>query len=553
MAVLVGIGFLAGVITAVSPCVLPVLPIVLAGSATGGRRRPLAIVAGLALSFGVFTLFAAWILDRLGLPKDLLRNVAIGLLFLLAASLIVPQLGTLLERPFYRFSRLRAKSDLGSGFLLGASLGLVFVPCAGPVLGVIATSAATFEFGVRTIVLTAAYALGVAVPMLLIATGGQRAAEHTKAFRVHAREFRAALGVVIAASAFAVVFHVDEKAQTAFSNYTNWFQGKVERSAAASHALGRVNPRDPNAVSRAAGSNSLDDVGRAPDFVGISRWFNTPDDRPLSMAGLRGKVVLVDFWTYTCINCLRTLPHVEGWYDRYRNDGLVVVGVHTPEFAFEAVPSNVQGAINRLGVHYPVALDPAYGTWNAYGNQYWPADYLVDRRGHVRHVHFGEGDYGQTEDAIRTLLAERVRRLPPRVRAPDLTPRHAMTPESYLGADRLDANVGMRARAGRSFRYRLPRRILLNGLAFGGTWRIEGRRAVAGRGARLRLHFLARDVYLVLSGHGRVRVRVNGGLVRSVPVTANRLYTLVRLPQLSEGVLDLTFTPGVSAYAFTFG
>jgi cytochrome c biogenesis protein CcdA/thiol-disulfide isomerase/thioredoxin len=553
MAVLVGIGFLAGVITAISPCVLPVLPIVLAGSAAGGRRRPVAVVAGLALSFAVFTLFAAWILDRLGLPKDLLRNIAIGLLFLLAASLIVPQLGTILERPFYRFSRFRTRGDLGSGFLLGASLGLVFVPCAGPVLGVIATSAASLEFGVRTLVLTAAYAVGIAVPMLAIAIGGQRAVARTKAFRAHAREFRAALGVVIAAGAFAVVFHVDEKAQTAFSNYTDWFQGKVERSATANHALAKVIPSDPNAVSRAAGSSSLDDFGRAPNFVGISHWFNTPNDRPLTMAGLRGKVVLVDFWTYTCINCLRTLPHVEGWYDRYRKDGLVIVGVHTPEFAFEAVPSNVRGAIHRLGVRYPVALDPAYGTWNAYGNRYWPAEYLIDRRGHVRDAHFGEGDYGGTETAIRALLSERVRRLPARVRAPDLTPRHRMTPESYVGAERLESNAGMPVHVGKWFRYRLPSAVPLNGLAFGGRWRVEQRAAVAGPGARLRLHFLARDVYLVLSGHGRVRVALNGGFVRSVPVRANRLYTLLRLSQLSEATLDLAFTPGVSAYAFTFG
>jgi len=553
MALLLGIGFLAGIITAISPCVLPVLPILLAGSASGGRRRPFAIVAGLTISFAVFTLFAAWILDKLGLPRDLLRNIAIALLFILAASLIVPRLGTLLERPFYRFSRLRSNRDLGGGFLLGASLGLVFVPCAGPVLGAITVSAASLEFGLRTLALTVAYSLGVAVPMLLIATSGQRAAERTKAFRVHARELRTALGVVIAVGALAIVFHIDTKAQTALNDYTGWFQSKVERSATASRELDKVVRSDPKGASRAAESASLDDFGPAPNFVGISRWFNTPEDRSLSISGLRGKVVLVDFWTYTCINCLRTLPHVIGWYDRYRNDGLVVVGVHTPEFAFEAVPSNVGAAVKRLGVDYPVALDPEYATWNAYANRYWPAKYLIDRRGHVRYAHFGEGEYDKTEDAIRALLAERVTRLPDRVSEPDPTPTHTTTPETYLGSSRLASNAGLQAREGRWFRYPLPGSVPQDQLAFGGTWRIEPQRALAGPGARLRLHFYAQNVYLVLSGKGRVRVSVNGSYARTVAVASNRLYTLLRLPQLSEGILDLAFSGSVGAYAFTFG
>jgi cytochrome c biogenesis protein CcdA/thiol-disulfide isomerase/thioredoxin len=553
MVVLLGIGFLAGIITAISPCVLPVLPIVLAGSAAGGRRRPLAIVAGLTLSFAVFTLFAAWLLDTLGLPRDLLRNIAIALLFLLAATLIVPQLGEVLERPLYRFSRMRTSRDLGGGFLLGASLGLVFVPCAGPVLGAITVSAATLEFGVRTIALTLAYSLGIAVPMLIVAAAGQRASERTKLFRLHAREVRTALGVVIAVGALAIVFNLDTKAQTALSDYTGWFQDRVERTGAASKALASVSGGTEGRAARAGERSSLADYGPAPDFVEITNWFNTPRDAPLTLSALRGKVVLIDFWTYTCINCLRTLPHVKAWYDRYRTDGLVVVGVHTPEFAFEGEAANVRGAVSRLGVRYPVALDRDYGTWNAYGNQYWPAKYLIDRRGHVRYAHFGEGDYGQTESAIRTLLRERKGTLPGRIRRPDPTPTHATTPESYLGSARLTRNGGMLIQDGRWAPYRLPASLPKDYLAFGGNWRVDPERAVAGPDARLRLHFTAQDVFLVLSGKGRVRVAVNGSYVRTVHVRANQLYTLARLPHLTEGVLDLAFTPGVSAYAFTFG
>ena len=552
MLVLLGIGFLAGIITAISPCVLPVLPILLAGSATGGRRRPYAIIAGLVVSFAVFTLFAAWILDQLGLPEDLLRDIAISLLFLLAASLVVPQLATLLERPFVRFSRMGTRRELGGGFLLGASLGLVFVPCAGPVLAAITASAASLDFGVRTVGLTIAYSAGAAVPMLVIAAGGHRAAERTKAFRTHAREVRAALGVVIAAGALAIVFNVDTRAQTAVSNYTDWLQGKVERSAAAKRALDSVaGPR--RGAARASEAEGLDDFGRAPNFARIEEWLNTPGERPLTIAQLRGKVVLVDFWTYTCINCLRTLPHVEGWYRNYRDYGLVVVGVHTPEFAFEHVRANVRAAVDRLDVTYPVALDNRYGTWRAYSNEYWPAKYLIDRRGHVRYAHFGEGKYDETEDAIRALLAERAGRLPGELRERDPTPKHLTTPETYLGNARMQFNAGMEAEPDRWALYRLPSDVPLNGFALGGRWKVEQERAVAGHGARLRLHFYAQNVFLVLSGTGAVRVAVNGAFVKSVPVGANRLYTLLRLPQVTEAVLDLDLTPGVAAYAFTFG
>src|ERR671933_288756 len=400
MILLLGVGFLAGVLTAISPCVLPVLPILLAGGAAGGRRRPYAIVAGLVLSFATFTLTTAWLIDRLGLPDDLLRNVALALLFVVAATLLHPRLGELAERPFLPLTRRRP--------------------------------------------------------------GG---------------------------------------------------------------------------------------LGRAPDFRRISHWLNTPGDRPLSLAGLRGKVVLVDFWTYSCINCLRTLPHLRAWDTAYRGDGLVIVGVHTPEFAFERDLSNVRGATKRLGVRYPVALDNGYGTWDAYSNQYWPAEYLIDRRGHVRHVHFGEGDYEGTERAIRSLLAVRAQAPP----VADRTPTEQTTPESYLGYERLDRYAGSPVVQDREASYRFPARLGAGELAYAGRWRVEGQRIVAGRDARLRLRFRARNVFLVLGGRGVVRASVDGRPVGTVRVAADRLYTLVSGPRLRSGLLELRFSPGVEAYAFTFG
>ena len=545
MVLLLLIGFLAGVVTAISPCVLPVLPILLAGGAAGGRRRPYAIVAGLVLSFAVFTLTTAWIVERLGLPDDFLRNAALVLLFVVAATLLVPRLGALLERPFLPLTRLRPAGSSG-GFVLGASLGLVFVPCAGPILAYITTRAASEHLNAKAVLLTVAYALGAAVPMLLVALGGRGISA-----RLRSPLVRPALGVVMALAGLAIVFHVDTKAQTALGGYTNHIQNVIERNHYVDRHLhgGRSGPK---LVAAAAGAQPAD-YGAAPDFDGISHWLNTPGDRPLSLASLRGKVVLVDFWTYSCINCLRTLPHLEAWDKAYRKDGLVVVGVHTPEFAFEHSLSNVQEATRRLGVRYPVALDNDYATWNAYSNEYWPAEYLLDRRGHLRNFHFGEGEYDRTERLIRTLLAMSGRQLPTAAAIADRTPMALTTPESYLGYQRLARYSGSKVVPERLASYRFPVSLPQDHLAYAGSWRIGSERIVAGANARLRLRFRAHDVYLVLGGRGSVRALVDGRAARTVRVTADRLYTLVSGKKLRDALLELRFSPGVEAYAFTFG
>jgi thiol-disulfide isomerase/thioredoxin len=262
--------------------------------------------------------------------------------------------------------------------------------------------------------------------------------------------------------------------------------------------------------------------------------------------------VLVDFWTYSCINCLRTLPHLKAWDAAYRKAGLVIVGVHTPEFAFEHVVSNVRKATSDLGVRYPVAVDDHYRTWQAYQNGAWPTEYLVDRSGRVREIKEGEGRYDETEHSIRELLGESPNARLASIR--DTTPQHLTTPESYLGWSRLERYAGSQIVPNREAGYRFPREIALNELAYAGSWRVERERIVAGHGARLRLHFLAQDVYLVLSGRGRLQVLVGARPVKTIRVRGlSRLYTLLRYPGLSEGALELRFTPWISAYAFTFG
>jgi thiol-disulfide isomerase/thioredoxin len=358
---------------------------------------------------------------------------------------------------------------------------------------------------------------------------------------------RPAMGVVIALTAVGIALGLDRPFQTAVPGYTAAFQEQVEDSAFTRRKLGELTG------ARVAEDGRLADFGPAPDLDGIVGWINS---EPRTLASLRGRVVVVDFWTYSCINCLRTLPYLKAWDAAYRDDGLTILGVHSPEFAFERKGDNVRAAVRDLGIRYPVALDNEFETWNAYANRYWPAKYFIDRRGHLRFAHFGEGAYDESERVIRRLLAEggSAPAAAARVRGGETASAGEITPESYLGFERLDRYAGSPLRPDRPAAYSFPRtRLPLHHLAFDGRWRIEGERAVAGLGARLQLRFRARDIHLVLSGRGAVEVFVDGRRVRTVRVAGDRLYTLVRGSRVREGLLELRFAPGVAAYAFTFG
>ena len=546
MLLLLGVAFVAGIVTALSPCVLPVLPIVLAGGATGGSRRPFAVVAGLVVSFTVFSLTAATLLTALGLPDDLLRNLAIAVVVVVGLGLLWPRLGDLLGRPFYALAR-RPPSDTGGGFVLGLSLGLLFTPCAGPVIAAVATVAATQDLTLSAFAITLAYGLGAGLVLLGFALAARRGLSLPGA-RAHAPAIRRALGAAVLAVAVLMVLGVDKKLQTRVPEYTRSLQG-LEESAAAQGEL-----EDLVGSPGLADEQQLDDFGIAPEFRAIEEWINS---EPLTMAGLRGKVVLLDFWTYSCINCLRTLPHLTAWDDAYRDDGLVIVGVHTPEFAFEREPDNVRRAVRDHGIDYPVALDPDFGTWEAWQNRYWPAKYFVDRRGHIRYAHFGEGDYEESERVIRQLLAEGQDGPLVSGAIEDATPTGPQTPESYLGYGRIDRFVGSSIQPDREAAYTIPQFVPLHGLAYGGRWRVEEERIVAGEDARLRLHFKGGDVFLVLgtsAGPETAEVTLDGERVGTVAVTQDDIYTLARIPgENNEHVLDLRLSPGTEAYAFTFG
>ena len=573
---LVLIGLVGGIITGLSPCVLPVLPVIFLGGGAGAaaeagakaeagaaagsrragpeaaRRRPYLIVAGLTLSFAVFTLFGSWILASLHLPDDAIRWAGLVLLVLVGLGLLVPPLGHLLERPFYRFPQ-RLSGTGGNGFVLGIALGAVFVPCAGPVLAAITVAGATDHIGLRTIGLTPGFAVGTAIPLLAFALAGRGLSQRLGAFRRHQGAFRAVSGVVMIVLAVALTFNLSDIIQRDIPNYTQAVGNSLEKGAAAPAAGTSVSLQDCQTAALYGGSG-IENCGAAPAFKGIQQWFNTPGGKPVSLASLKGKVVIVDFWAYSCINCQRELPHVEAWYKNYAGDGLEVVGVQTPEYAFEHVPSNVLAGARRLGLTFPVALDDSYDTWNAYDNQSWPAAYLIDATGKIRFVSVGEGDYPQEEQIIRQLLlaAHPGTALPQATNVPDTTPDNPdQSPETYLGSERAQYYDGT---SYSTSRFAFPASLAAHSFALAGPWAIAPQSITAGKGgAEIRLAYNASYVYLDVGGSGTLTVS-SGGASRIIPVSgAPDIYTVATAHPARNGTVTIKLSPGLAAYSFTFG
>lgn len=584
MLLLVLFGLIAGAATALSPCVLPVLPIVLSGGVTGGRRRPLGIVLGLTATFTFATVALAYVISALGLPDTLVRTLAIVTLIGFGVVLMVPALAARVEG---WASRMTARSGgtragggdgLWSGVVLGAGLGLVYAPCAGPILAGVITTSASQSFTGGRLAIALAYGVGTGIVLYGLMLGGRRL---TRPLSRRSGRFQIAMGLVMVVLGIGMLNNLDLRFQAAIASDLPSFlvdpSGAIERSDAAQKRLAELRGGSNRLQQAAAAATAtgkptgsrLPVLGTAPQLVGTQRWFNTPGGQPLKLSALRGHVVLLDFWTYTCINCLRTIPAIRTLSSRYRPDGLEVIGIHSPEFPFEKSAGNVEAAIGREQIHYPVVQDNDLATWNAYGNQYWPAQYLIDAQGRVRYTSFGEGQDDQTEQAVRSLLTEAGH--PPHGRSGALgaiaPSTSTQTPESYLGASRADRIANGALRPGPIAFGAPPRDLPANEIAFSGRWQIGDDQATAIGGAGLALHFDARRVFLVLRASrpgALVDVRldgrpigardagsdVHGGQVR---VDAQRLYTLVDLPRVGEHRLDLRLAPGVSAYAFTFG
>ncbi len=559
---LLAVAFLGGLLTIVSPCILPVLPLVLTRAGQPFRRSGLPLLAGMALTFAGLATLATVAGEWLVRANQAGRVVALAVFAILGLTLIFPSLAEFLSRPLVRVGARgvpQGDRTIGHSMLLGVSTGLLWTPCAGPILGLILTGAAFEGARWRTLWLLLSFALGAAVALTGVLAAGNRLIDRVKqSFGVEAW-IRRGVGTAVLVGVGAIVLGVDTGLLTRISlaNTSGFEQRLVER----------VNPAAPNRqVERSF-----------PGLAGAVAWLNSA---PLDVSALRGHVVLIDFWTYSCINCLRAIPHVRAWFEKYRSSGFVVIGVHTPEFAFEKDVRNVEGAVRDLDLVYPVAVDSNYTIWKAFENEYWPAHYVIDAKGTIRYHHFGEGQYEETERVIQELLRE-AKALAER---PDIqvTARGAQappslqdvrSPETSFGYERQDHFASPQAlRKDEPEWYTAPVAPSLNQWGLAGHWKVENEHArlLSSRG-RIVFRFHARDLHLVL-GSGvsqraiRFRVLLDGsppGQDRGVDVDANgrgvvtghRLYQLIRQKGgIEERTFEIEFfEAGLDAFAFTFG
>ncbi len=563
MLTLILVGLVSGIITAISPCVLPVLPAILTSSVQEGaesKRRPVIVVAGLVTSFAVFTLLGGSLLGLLHLPQDVLRWVGIVVLAIVGLGLLIPAVGHLLEAPF-TYTKMPKLNRNGNPFLMGVALGLVFVPCAGPILASITVLAATNGLSWGLVALTLSFSAGIAGPLLGFAVAGQAIAARIKTVRTRLATIRRVSGAVLVVTAVVIATNVLEPLQRLVPGVLADIQTSIEDNSKVRDELDSLAGRPE--VASVPGQFSFDecaqdptvlhDCGPARDIVGITSWLNTPGNAPLTLEELRGKVVLVDFWTYSCINCQRTLPYITAWNDRYKDDGLVIIGVHSPEFAFEHVEANVADAAARYGVTYPIALDNDFKTWRTWDQRFWPAHYLIDQQGTVRQVHYGEGAYDSTELLIQALLDAPATEV---VQADPGDNTAGRSPESYLGSKRaMYRQNAQEPAADAPTAFTLADPVDRDRYSLGGTWTVAEEFARAESDGQLAYHFYASDVFLVLGGEGTVTVTRDGdpGYSKVVDVTgAPTLYTLYS-GDATDDTLRLSFTDGVEAYAFTFG
>jgi cytochrome c biogenesis protein CcdA/thiol-disulfide isomerase/thioredoxin len=593
------LAYLGGVLTIISPCILPVLPFVFARSDRPFLKAGLPLLVGMALTFAAVATLAAvgggWAVAA----NQYGRIAAIVLLGLFGLTLLFPALSDRLTRPLValgaRLSESAAAGERNQGavvlpsFLLGIATGLLWAPCAGPILGLILTGAALRGASIQTSLLLAAYAAGAATSLALALLVGGRVFAAMKRSLGAGEWIRRGLGALVLVAVVAIAFGIDTGFLTRVStaSTTTLEQGLLDKlnpsgkpqpsvivnSGDQSGAMMQAQP----AAETDADAPPLDDEGTLPDLSGAVQWLNSP---PLTAEALKGKVVLVDFWTYSCINCLRAIPYVRAWAEKYKDQGLVVIGVHAPEFAFEKNVDNVKRAIANLKITYPVAIDNDYKIWRAFDNEYWPAHYFIDAQGHIRHHHFGEGSYAESERVIQELLKEAGHgNMPGGIVSVNASGAEAasdendvQSPETYIGYDRAENFIspgGAVRDAGHVYTVGQPR---LNQWGLEGDWTVANQNATLNRkDGGIVFCFHARDLHLVL-GPGsdgkpvRFKVTIDGAAPGdnhgtdidaegNGTVTGQRLYQLVRQ---SGPIADRTFEirfldPGVQAYAFTFG
>jgi cytochrome c biogenesis protein CcdA/thiol-disulfide isomerase/thioredoxin len=592
MMTLLVIAYLGGVLTILSPCILPVLPFVFARTGQPFVKSGLPMLTGMAMTFAAVATLAAigggWAVHA----NEYGRYAAIALLAVFGMALVSPQIATVLTRPIVALgNRLmnstdgrRSLSTVGSSLVLGIATGLLWAPCAGPILGLILTGAALQGANAHTTLLLLAYAAGAATSLAAALLTGSRVFAAMKSALGSGERVRQMLGAAVLAgvAAIALGFDTGFLARLSYANTSTFEQAildnfDADRRDPAATIVASNTPMMAAEKEKPRFKSRLPVEGRLPSLDGAVAWLNSP---PLTAEQLRSKVVLVDFWTYSCINCIRTIPYIKAWAERYRDQGLVVIGVHAPEFAFEKKVDNVKGALSDFQIGYPVAIDNNYRIWQAFQNSYWPALYFVDAKGQIRHHVFGEGEYGTSEKVIQELLADAGSQMPENSMVTPNAPGSEAAPdlgnirsgETYVGykeASNFVSPEGLKGDAAQDYTTGEPR---LNEWGLSGNWTVgpeQARLNKAGGGVTYR--FSARDLHLVLgpSSDGkpvRFQVTVDGktpgaghgadtDAEGNGTITETRLYQLVRQ---AGDVEERTFTvrfldPGVEAYVFTFG
>lgn len=580
MILLTVFAFIAGFVTILSPCILPILPIILSspvGDGRVGKSRPFGIVVGFILSFTFFTLFLSTIVRLSGIPADSLRLISIIVIAFFGASLLSPKFQVLTEVLFSKLARFvprnNSKNGLIGGVMVGLSLGLLWTPCVGPILASVISLAITGTVTLHALIITLAYSLGTAIPMFLIIIGGQSVLTRLPFLSRNSSKIQRVFGVIMILTAIGIAFNVDRSFQTyILTKFPQYGVGltKFEEVESVKQELDKLNKTKGTEESI---GKPMFEVNKqkgvpAPEIASNGKWFNS---EPLRLSELRGKVVLVDFWTYSCINCQRTFPYLKSWWEKYKEDGLVIIGVHSPEFEFEKNPANVEKALNDFGILYPVVMDNDFTTWRAYRNRYWPAKYLIDKDGNVRYTHFGEGEYDETETVIQALLKESGSLVNDKEIDNPSYSIYSRTPELYLGYGRIERLAPYQRinfeqiNQDQVVTFTKPSGLQLGTFAFEGGWRITNEYATPSPGAKLHLKYEAKEVFLVMRSQNKnstVKVTTDGTTQKYgednkdgvVVIDSDRLYKLIN--NESSGVHEITLEfedTGIEVFAFTFG
>ncbi|MBP1886086.1 cytochrome c biogenesis protein DipZ [Sinorhizobium mexicanum] len=588
--ILFTIAYVAGVLTIVSPCILPVLPFVFSRAGQPFATSVLPMLIGKVVTFAAVATLAALGGDWAVQANEAGRFVAIAMLAVFGVMLLSPQVAAVVTRPVValgnRLSRRAAgqKTSVGSSLLLGVATGLLWAPCAGPILGLVLTGAALHGANVETTLLLTAYATGAATSLALAVLAGGRIFAAMKRSLGMGERLRQGLGIAVLAGVAAIALGLDTGllARLSYAGTTNLEQSLLNSlrgdPAGATRTVASNGKKSATDGAKQAYRSSLPVEGTFPSLDGAVEWLNS---EPLTVEELRGKVVLVDFWTYSCINCIRTIPYVRAWAEKYRDQGLVVIGVHAPEFAFEKRIDNVKRAVRDFKIGYPVAIDNDFAIWRAFGNSYWPAHYFIDAEGRIRHHHFGEGDYEESERVIQELLAESAGSrgndggtVKPEAKGAESAPDFAnlQSGEDYVGYMRAGNFASPEGVAADEARDYSVGDLDLNQWGLGGNWTVGPEQATLNRSdGSITYRFSARDLHLVLGpgANGRkVRFQVKVDGVAPGPdhgsdidsngngtVSETRLYQLVRQSaEVRERTFEIRFLdPGVEAFVFTFG